>query len=706
MFRRLMLVFTCLSVAMLGHSARAADPALGDADISIDIDVVSRRLDVARQQIQPNLGASVYSFAPQTLEILSQGAAAPLNQVLLRAPGVAQDSFGQVHLRGEHANMQFRLNGVALPEGLSVFGQAIAARFANQISLITGALPAQYGFQTAGVVDIQTKTGLTNPGLALSMYGGSWNWLQPSVEYGGRSGPIDWFVTGDFLHNNRGIENPTSGYGAIHDTTNQFHGLAYISGIIDPDTRISLILGGFDGQFQIPNNPGQATLGFAVNGVTDFNSTRLNERQRERTDFAILSLQKHVGDVDLQLSAYTRYSSLRFSPDPLGDLLFNGIAQRATRSNTTYGVQADGSWRANEQHTLRFGVIAQQAITGGNTFSHVLPVDGSGTPTTDMPLGIADSFRKTGGLYGVYVQDEWRILPTLTINGGLRFDAVSEFTKESQVSPRVNLVWQASPTTTLHAGYARYFTPPPFELVSPGTVSKFAGTTAAPSVTQNDPVRAERSHYFDIGVSQKLAPGLTVGVDFYDKISRNLLDEGQFGAPIILTAFNYDAGTQRGIEITANYDKGPWSLYGNVAYSRAMGKRIVSAQFNFGQDELDYIANNSIHLDHDQRWTGSAGAAYTFNMDTDQPTRIAVDAILQSGLRASTATVPNGIALATYAVVNLSVVQKLKTQTELRLDILNVGNSIYQIRNGSGVGVGAPQFGLRRTILGGVTHRF
>jgi outer membrane receptor protein involved in Fe transport len=304
------------------------------------------------------------------------------------------------------------------------------------------------------------------------------------------------------------------------------------------------------------------------------------------------------------------------------------------------------------------------------------------------------------------VQDEWRILPTLTINGGLRFDAVSEFTKESQVSPRVNLVWQATPTTTLHAGYARYFTPPPFELVSPGTVSKFAGTTAAPSVTQNDPVRAERSHYFDIGVSQKLAPGLTVGVDFYDKISRNLLDEGQFGAPIILTAFNYDAGTQRGIEITANYDKGPWSLYGNVAYSRAMGKRIVSAQFNFGQDELDYIANNSIHLDHDQRWTGSAGAAYTFNMDTDHPTRIAVDAILQSGLRASTATVPNGIALATYAVVNLSVVQKLKTQTELRLDILNVGNSIYQIRNGSGVGVGAPQFGLRRTILGGVTHRF
>src|SRR3979411_2841867 len=86
------------------------------------------------------------------LQTVPQGAEAPLNQVLLRAPGVAQDSFGQIHLRGEHANVQFRLNGVELPEGIAAFGQAIESRFANSLSLITGALPAQYGFRTAGVV--------------------------------------------------------------------------------------------------------------------------------------------------------------------------------------------------------------------------------------------------------------------------------------------------------------------------------------------------------------------------------------------------------------------------------------------------------------------------------------------------------------------------------------------------------------------------
>ncbi len=269
-------------------SPDAADPAPAgtpDAanasanDLSLDVDVVSRRLDVARQQIQPSLGASSYSFSPDALQTIPQGENSPLNRVLLQAPGVAQDSFGQIHLRGEHANVQYRLNGVELPEGLAVFGQAIESRFANSLSLITGALPAQYGLQTAAVVDIQTKTGFTNLGLAVTMYGGQQNWLQPSFEYGGHSGPVDWFITADYLHNDVGIENPTSSFNAIHDTTSQFHGLAYASDIIDPDTRISMILGAFDGPFEIPGNPGQQPLGFSVNGVSNFNSAQLNETQ-------------------------------------------------------------------------------------------------------------------------------------------------------------------------------------------------------------------------------------------------------------------------------------------------------------------------------------------------------------------------------------------------------------------------------------------
>ena len=63
-----------------------------------------------------------------------------------------------------------------------------------------------------------------------------------------------------------------------------------------------------------------------------------------------------------------------------------------------------------------------------------------------------------------------------------------------------------------------------------------------------------------------------------------------------------------------------------------------------------------------------------------------------------------------YYVINLSAVQTLRwggrNRTQLRLDVLNLLDRRYEIRSGTGVGVGAPQFGLRRTILAGIAERF
>jgi outer membrane receptor protein involved in Fe transport len=307
------------------------------------------------------------------------------------------------------------------------------------------------------------------------------------------------------------------------------------------------------------------------------------------------------------------------------------------------------------------------------------------------------------------VQDEWRILPSLTINYGARFDGVSEFVSETQLSPRVNLVWRPTRTTTLHAGYSRYFTPPPFEEVTNGSIASLQGTSAASAVTLNDRVRPERDHYVDAGIDQIVIPGLHLGLDAYYKQATDLIDEGQFGAPIILSAFNYAKGQVHGYEASLSYDRGPLSLYANLAWSRAIGKDIVSSQFDFSAEDLAYIANRWVHLDHDQRWTGSGGAAYTLFHASDHPLRASTDLVVGSGLRAD-GGVPNGRALPGYYVVNASLVQTLKHPvghgTDLRLDILNLLDRRYIIRDGSGIGVGAPQFGLRRTVLVGVTQRF
>ena len=220
-----------LATLCTGGSAmpqQASPPPEGG--LSLDLEVVAKQLDVARQQIQPNLGATVYDFGRQAIETQPQGDNQQLNQLLLQAPGVAQDSFGQIHVRGDHANLQYRINGVQLPEGINVFGQALQTRLANSVSLITGALPAQYGLRTAGIIDIQTKTGTLAPGGSVTLYGGTQSWYQPSAEFGGRVGQIDYYVTGEVLHNGIGIENPTGSYTAVHDTSTQPVGLPMCRG--------------------------------------------------------------------------------------------------------------------------------------------------------------------------------------------------------------------------------------------------------------------------------------------------------------------------------------------------------------------------------------------------------------------------------------------------------------------------------------------
>src|SRR5215471_10137209 len=461
-----------------------------EGGLSLDLDVVAKQLDVARQQILPNLGATVYDFGRQAIETQPQGDNQQLNQLLLQTPGVAQDSFGQIHVRGDHANLQFRINGVQLPEGINVFGQTLQTRLANSMSLITGSLPAQYGFRTAGIIDIQTKTGTLNPGGSITLYGGMRNWFQPSVEYGGRVGAIDYFVTGEYLQNSIGIENPAGTFNAIHDNTEQGRGFAYISGILDPTTRLTAIVGTSRSQYQIPNRPGQTpSLGLTVNGATDFDSTALNESQRQITHYGIGTLQKTAGPLDFQVSVFNRYSSVYFTPDPLGDLLFNGISQNAYRRSIATGTQGDASLRVDPDHTLRFGYFMQGERSSFNTSSLVLGLNPDGSQVSDQPLLIPDSGGKTGWLYGVYLQDEWKPFSNLTVNYGFRFDLVDAFTHENQISPRFNVVWQPFEGTTLKAGYSRYFTPPPFELVGNTTIGLFANTTAAPPNTQNDTVK-------------------------------------------------------------------------------------------------------------------------------------------------------------------------------------------------------------------------
>ena len=665
------------------------------------IDVVGK-LDRSRNKLSPGVGASQYVFDQKAISQLPNGDATPLNQVLLRAPGVVADSYGQLHVRGDHENLQYRINGVIVPESISGFGQTLDTRMLNNVSLLTGALPAQFGYRTAGVIDVTTKNGARGNGGSVGIYAGSFGTINPFAQAYGNHGRWNYFVTGNYLQSDIGIENPTVARNAIHDHTNQAKGFGYLSYLLGDTTRASFMFGATDNRFQIPNIPGQTPV-FALDGATAIDSRNFDARQQERTRFGIFSLQGSFGNTDYQLSLGQRYTSVHYQPDPVGDLVFSGVAATVGRSNRANTLQGDFAFSLNGRHTVRYGIYASDERPASSNSSLLFPADANGNQTSSTPLVIVDdAAHMHARTYGLYLQDEYKPTDKLTINYGTRADRVDAYVEEGQLSPRLGVVYQLSPSTTLHAGYARYFTPPPAELIAPSDIALFQGTTNQLPTNVNAQTLSERSHYFDAGISRKVGEHLTLGLDAYYRRVRNLLDEGQFGAALIFSPFNFRSGRVHGVEFTSSYENGGFNAFLNLSSSRAVGKHVVTGQYNFGSDELAFIATHYVHLDHDQALAGSGGVSYGWN-----GTRIGADFLYGSGLRRGFV---NSEHLPSYYSINLSAEHKFQLGAagafNVRIAALNITDKAYALRDGSGIGVGAPQFGARRGFYLGLSKDF
>jgi outer membrane receptor protein involved in Fe transport len=658
--------------------------------------------DQSRDHMLPKLGATSYTIDRTAIEIMPQADNTPVDKLVLQLPGVNYDSAASnpnFHVRGEYANVQTRINGLVLPEGVSGLGPVIDTNFIGSLSLLTGTLPAQYGLRTAGVLDI-TSRAFSTPGGSVSVYGGSQSTITPSFDYGGSVENTQYFFSGRGNWNNLGIENTTSSLNALHDHTDQGKFFAYVSTALNDSTRLSVISGAAYSTFQIPNNPNQMPLGNF--GPANLSSSTLNENEVDQYYFNMVALQTEGDLIDSQFSVFSRYAQVHFIPDVAGDLAFNNIASDVTRASQMYGNQFDASYELNRAHTIRFGYMVTAEKTNTANVATVLPVDPTTGAISPTPFTIDDSHSLLGWNLGVYVQDEWKLTNQLTLNYGVRFDQLYQFVNANQFSPRAALVYKPFDGTTFHAGYARYFTPPMQAQAGQANLALFTNTTNQPAVPNNDPVKPERSHYFDVGVDQKLLPGLTVGLDAYYKIATDQIDDGQFGQAVVLTQFNWARGYSEGVEAKAKYQNGNFSAYANFAFNITRATDPVSNQYVLDPDVYAFLLTHYHYTDDFQMLTGSAGASYRWDQ-----TLFSINMKYGSGL-------PNGFANSSfnepYVTANLGIAREFQVfqgakPTTLRFDVVNLFDKIYEIRDGSGIGVFAPQFGARRGFYAGLSQK-
>ena len=413
-------------------------------------------------------------------------------------------------------------------------------------------------------------------------------------------------------------------------------------------------------------------------------------------------MQKKGTDGDAQFAVFSRYAKINFVPDVFGDLVFNNVASNVTRESLLNGTQVDASYLVNDRHTLRAGFAVSEEQTNVSNISTVLPVNPVTGAISPTPFPITDDNSKLGWNIGTYIQDEWKITEQLTLNAGLRFDQLYQFVDANQLSPRLALVYKPFAGTSIHLGYARYFTPPYQAQAVSSNIALFTNTTNQPEVPLNDPVKPERSNYYDIGIDQTILPGLMVGADAYYKDARDMIDDGQFGQAVVLTQFNYARGYSEGAEFKLKYQNGNFKTYANFSYNITRAIDVESNQYLIDAATYNFLLTNWHYTDDMQLMTGSAGASYRWN-----GTLFTSDMIYGSGLRSGFANMDSN---PPYVVVNVGASREFQWSPDvkpvtLRFDIVNLFDKVYELRNGTGIGVFAPQYGARRGYFMGISQK-
>jgi hypothetical protein len=689
-----------------GFAACAADDTPGPeaAGEAAAVQAVSPLVVVGRPakgvSISPS-GSAQYGVGAADIASLPSGPTTPLTDVLTQFPSVAIDQNEQIHIRDtEGPQFQYQVNGVLVPLDINTnppFLSLLSPLMIKRLDLTVGVLPARYGYATGGVVDIETKDGCDTPGGEASLRAGMLETLEPSFQYGGCSGRLGYELSALYSQSQSAFSSATPGPVPIHDWTNRGQGFGNFTYDLSDKARLSLILSGAASNNELPNVP-DLEPAFVVAGRAPPPSAEINSSLNFRDVLAILALNAQPSDDSSYQLAYAAHAIWQmFKPDKVGELAYQGVASTASHHDVDNTLEGDATWTRGA-HALSAGFYAGLYRVIATDTSLVFPVDSVTGEPSDTPITVATAAKADNVLAGVYVNDLWRATSRLRINLGLRWDVVTGFTKGNQLDPTVNLMWLATPSTTLHAGFARYFQVPSYQGVSPSAPAAFADTTAAGSPGVVTPTTEDDAEW-DAGVVKRLGSRLTLSADGYFELTRNYLDTGQFGVVPIFAPFNYAHGRLWGAELSADYRTGGFAAYASLSLGNNVQKGVATGQFNFDPDELAFIDSHYIVLDHQPLVGGSAGVSYRLGAWS-----LSADLIASNGLRAGFADLEQ---LAPVFRVDLGVERRVHIpglgDVADRITVINASDRVNLIRPAEGIGIFQSAYGPRFGVFNSLT---
>lgn len=652
-----------------------------------------------RHLVQSTSTGSKSDITKEDIKTLPGGDSISLPKLLASTtPGVTQGPFGQMFIRGNHANIQYQIDGVQLPDAMGgTFGDSFSPRNIDHMEVITGGVPAEYGERLSAVMNIVTKSGPETPSGEAQVSYGSYGTLNPQVSYGGSdaSGRLRYYVAFNYLQTGRGLDTPEplnydtqsrGGVDAVHDNATVNDQFARFDYQYDNDNKFTLNLFNSTRFYQIPNFPSSFQPGdayFSSTYTDQFGNTGQNSWTPAWTDNSQTELNSYLEFVwkhsfspssFLQVAPYYKRSGLQFSSDAANDLgavnTSNAAAIWMNRTIDNYGLKTDYTQRWNESHLLKSGFQVQQSNGAGN---FTLQQTAAAAPAT---FGTPDH----GSTEAVYVQDSYSISKPLTVNYGLRYSA-TQFnsqgisSQDGLLQPRVGVEYLVTETTKLHAFYGKLFQPAPFEDLRDAFQS--TGSFATPY-----DLKAEKDDFYEVGIAQQVGEAHLVRAAYYYKDATNMLDDTQLLSTAIAQPYNFEHGFATGLEFSiAGQLNSHWSDFFNYAYEDARGEGISGGTFAFSASNPAPAAGTYLFLDHVQLNTANAGVTYKAESFWSTLT-----GIYGSGLRTRS---DNGGALPGHTTFDYTIGYSFHdtdwwSKWHVSLDLINILNNSYPVTIANG----------------------
>jgi outer membrane receptor protein involved in Fe transport len=516
--------------------------------------------------------------------------------------GAVRAPTGEVHIRGQHGEYTYYIDGIPIP--LGVFGglnEVVDPKVIKLITFYTGGFPAEYGGQIAALINIQNQVPPGPFHLSLSTYGGSYltsgdnlgskvgnfkslNSNGQSFSLSTHSGNFGFFLSGTRDETDRRIDQPIP---ALYND----HGFDYflygkLDYVFDDHNYITSNLNFSETQTQIPFDP--------LEGVN-------YDTQNSFNGFQTLSFFHTISDEidhekNLFLGLYVREGGLKFktsSYDETKQFIGNDTATAYTvdqdRKFVTYGTRIKYTNRL--EHELSFTGGLSLSITAGNETFNFRDVTGNG------PVNKTDF---TGSDFGLFLESEIRPTEWSMIEAGVRYDQhiAPSIPMQTQVSPRAKISFFIDEANTIFLSYDRLFMPTNIEgLASIATAVGDSSTATLP----------ERDNLYEGGIIHNFNYGISAKLSYFHKDSSPGLDDETLGSSTIRVNVNIDKVKVSGIELSLNYGNpaSPFSAYLNGSLIHAYGTGPVSGGF-LAPDS----STAPFDLDHDQRLSAVIGINY------------------------------------------------------------------------------------------------